>query len=506
MNQPTIPPYRQESKPTAQNDAAARGSPADKVFNIDRGEEPEQLLAQLDQLRCASQTPLSLATEADRLFLRTMSVVDQRLPALIGASFPIHRKHRQIARTLQKLLDALVDIVLATLINPETDTLRDPHPPADLTLCRVLRALSRHLLISHLSASPASIGIWHRLHRANALAVRLGVAERTPRGANSSPSSIYHAALLVGCAQPASFNSQEIGFVAEYIELFSDQTEPGQDVSIDSPAAFWVDTTRDAPATAFVRKQPPPEIPIHYFSCERIVELLHNQLDALGSGMTPAQLGLPDFAASPAGLGVMRRLLNQWGEPSKRRFPRRRQNYRASLCVGFGSLWQMFRHDDALEPETSSWMILNESPDGYAVMHVSGKTGPIGVGDVTAIRTETGDNWQICIVRWALSENQEHLELGLQIIATRAVSAFVAGPAETREAGHLTALLLPEIPPLRPTEMLVVPSGTIEVSSNPLFLIVEKDNLEVREIRNAGLSEQNSEIEILCIEPEYSTG
>lgn len=43
---------------------------------------------------------------------------------------------------------------------------------------------------------------------------------------------------------------------------------------------------------------------------------------------------------------------------------------------------------------------------------------------------------KVCIIRWALSENQEHLELGLQILATDAVPAF-----GTTESGEKT---LPE--------------------------------------------------------------
>ena len=218
--------------------------------------------------------------------------------------------------------------------------------------------------------------------------------------------------------------------------------------------------------------------------------------------MQPSQIGLPEFAGTPPGRGVMRRLISHWGDPGKRRFPRRRQNYRAALCTGLGNLWQMFHAKESLPVDTSSWMIINESPDGYAVMHVSGKTGPITVGDVTAIRTETGDNWQICLVRWALSENQEHFELGLQIIATRAIPAILAAPATASTPEPLSVLVLPEIPALRAAEMLVVPTGTLDNQTRNLILMLEKENLEIREVRSTGLNEQNGQIEVFTIEPE----
>ena len=54
--------------------------------------------------------------------------------------------------------------------------------------------------------------------------------------------------------------------------------------------------------------------------------------------------GLPGFAASPGGHGVLRRLATLWGHPAKRKFPRRRQSYRADLCSGLDRLWQLLRH------------------------------------------------------------------------------------------------------------------------------------------------------------------
>ena len=389
----------------------------------------------------------------------------------------------------------------------ERSTYAPPHRAVPFfILHHTLRILSWHLLTSHLSATPAMKGIWQRLHSNYARTVELGLNEHTAKGAPASPRQIYYATVLLGCAQPSSFNSREIAFVADYLEIFSDQTDTGGGNSTDSPAAFWLNTTCDTPATACARKRPPAESTAHYFSCERIAELLKNQIDALDSGIQPAQLGIPEFAATSAGLGVLRRLLNHWGNPGKRRFPRRRLNYRVTLCTGLDNLWPLLCANSDPQIETSSWMILNESPDGYALMHILGNTGQIAIGDVAAIRTETGNTWQICIVRWATSENQEHVEIGLQIIAPRSLPAQLIQTDETGEERRFRALLLPEIPALRSAEMLVVPSGITTNSNNRLFLIIEKDNLEIREIKNTGMSEQNGQIKVFRIDPDYLSG
>ena len=198
----------------------------------------------------------------------------------------------------------------------------------------------------------------------------------------------------------------------------------------------------------------------------------------------------------------MRRLIVPSGEPGKRRFPRRRQNYRAVLCSGLHNLWHLFQEGEAAAVDTSSGMITNESPDGYAVMHVSGKIGDISVGDVTAIKIWADSAWQGCIVRWALSENQEHLELGLQILATRAVPALLALPAEINTLSRVSVLVLPKIQALHSSEMLVVPSGALENQPLKLVLVIEMDNIEVREMKSTHLDEQNSQIEVFSIEPD----
>jgi len=480
----------------------------DKPRPLDTADELTPLRGLLSALRASQVEPEQRAAVLDRLYARSMSVVTTLLPSLTTVSFPVSRKTRQLIRGLQDLLATLAEDLLATLDNIDVLVIRGLHQEADfldLTLQRTLYALAQHLLISDLTASPASPGIWRQLHHAYDMACRLNSASDTADGAAKPLQKTYYSAILRGCAQPASFSAREVSFVADYLESFPDWIDSTNAKATPTPAAFWIDPARDAPAVACSRKAPPSDQPVRYFSCDRLRALLKEQLAALEAGGDAHQLGLPDFAATTAGRGVLRRLITYWGEPGKRRFPRRRRNYRAALCAGLGNLWTLFQEGDAALVETSSWMVTNESPDGYAVMHVSGKTSSLSVGDVTAIRTESGEDWQICIVRWALSENQEHLEVGLQILATHAVPAFLAVPADANDGGRLSVLILPEIPALRSSEMLVVPSGALSSQRKNFVLVVEKENLEVREVRSTHLDEQNSQIEVFSIEPDNSS-
>lgn len=490
-----VPAQAAMSAVEAAYDAPLPDSPADQL---------KPLRDRLAALHASDVEAKPRAAALDRIHARSMSASALLLPLLAGLALPVPRKSRQLIRNLQDLLRALADELLAAL----TDRQGQPSPGtvqnAEATLHKAMQALAQHLLVSNLAASPAGVGIWHQLHQAYAMACRLQIVSDTSEGAMHRLQNLYYSTVLLGCAQPASFSSHEVNFVAGYLERFAhcvDTLSAGaHDKCPADHAAFWIDSTRDAPATACSRKPAPRETPARYFSCDRLTALLKKQLAVLETGGAAKQIGLPDFAATAAGRGVLRRLITYWGNPGKRRFPRRRQHYRAALCVGLDSLWTLFQNGDHEAVETSNWMITNESPDGYAVMHVSGKPGHMTVGEVTAIRTESSDEWQICIVRWALSENHEHLELGLQILATHAVPAFLAVPPETDGSGRLSVLILPEIPALRDTEMLVVPSGALSDYRQNLVLVIEKQNLEIREMRSTHLDEQNSQIEVFSVE------
>lgn len=462
------------------------------------------LREQLAALKASEVASEQRAFAFDRLYARSLSVADLLLPTLVGVALPVPRKSRQLIRSLQDLLGALAEDLLASLADSEGRPRPAALESAEATLQRALKALALHLLISNLAASPAGVGIWQQLHRAYDTACSLQLVSDTAEGAMHPLQNLYYSTVLLGCAQPASFSSLEVDFVAAYLERFAHcvDTLSAPPDSEDPPAnaAFWIDSTRDTGAAACSRKTAPRAAPVRYFSCDRLAALLKKQLAVLEAGGAPKQIGLPDFAATVAGRGVLRRLITYWGNPGKRRFPRRRQHYRAALCAGLDSLWTLFQNRDAAAVETSNWMVTNESPDGYAVMHVAGKTGAMAVGDITAIRTESGDEWQICIVRWALSENQEHLELGLQILATHAVPAFVAVPPQADGSGRLSVLLLPEIPALRSTEMVVAPSGAMSDQRKNFVLVIEKNNLEIRELRTTRLDEQNSQIEVFSVE------
>ena len=453
------------------------------------------LQSHLETLRTTEIPPPHRTLLLNHIYTRGISAVNRTLPTLASADLPIHRKTRQRARQMQAFLWTLAEDLL--LLSGMASG--DSSPATSVLFWRALHLLSRHLLISGLISSPTGKGIWLQVNRSFELARRHGVEKSCPDESGKSIEDIYLATVLLGCAQPPSFTAGEIEFIASYIDLHIARIDaPFLDES-NARASFWIDPERDDPACAYSRKAPPPETRVHSFVCTKTLSLLKKHILALETGISPGELGLPEFSGGAAGMGLMHRLIERWENPPKRRFPRRRQYYRASLCAGLEDSWTVLQNKDVQKIDTSSWMVTNESPEGYSVMHVTGSTERVCVGNLTAVRTDLADTWQICIVRWALSENQEHLELGLQILATNAIPAYlVQAPSEAR----IHALILPRIPLIRPVEKLVLPSGALEQLPSRFVLLVEQGNLVVRETRSTAIDEESGFVEIASVEPE----
>lgn len=469
-------------------------------------DDTEQLLRQLLLLR-STPIPASPRTKIlDLLYAQTQRVVESELPKLRKVTLPVPRKTRQRVRILLELLETLTQDyfnTLADVFDPDGgNALRSAHT----SLRRVMHTIAWQIRIYHLIAAPARLGLWQQLHAAYRSSRRLGI-EATPGPRHvSTIQHIYSEILLSAIAQPASFSASELEFISDYIERAQLSVSITENLPEASKSVFWIDSEKDFPAHALARRMAPEVVPILYFACDEIARITKQHLDSLKKGESPNSLELPSFAATPTGQGVLRRLHQLWGNPAKRKFTRRRQSYRANICAGIDKLWALLKSPNSVH--LSEWMVTNESPDGYSIMHIAGETEELRVGDIVAIQA-TNDkgmppgNWHVCIIRWAISENPEHVELGLQVLAARAIAVEIARPDEI-DSGHVAALILPEMPPVRMSESLVVSAGVLREGSGRLLILIESTNLEIREVRTTAVDEQTSAIEVFRMVPDES--
>jgi len=75
-------------------------------------------------------------------------------------------------------------------------------------------------------------------------------------------------------------------------------------------------------------------------------------------------------------------------------------------------------------------------------------------------------------------------------------------PSDTLGTQYLRVLLLPEIPRLRPVKLLVTASGALAKRRSRQVLVIEGENIVVREVTSTQIDEQTTSVDILSIEPE----
>jgi len=409
------------------------------------------------------------------------------------AAPPLSADIRRDIRLAQKNLDSLAQ-ALSSLA--EACPAGDYANTVPACIEKAAQCLALHLEISYLAATPPGIGIWQRLH---------GTCQ--PPGDLPPPAAgrAYLASLLMAAAQPAAFSADQLEIIHDYIRV---RCEGLVTLSFEPPAEgkgiFWIDPGRDMPPQALSRRQPPGGN-LFYFTCDQAAARAMEDMKILQSSNLSARSWLAEQIWMVGDTGLLERLAREWAQPSRRRYPRRRQAGRIDLCVGFERLWHLLSEGRQAAAGTGEWMVINESPDGCAIMHVDGPAQNLRPGNMAAFRplrpSLPPEPWQICMIRWVLSENPQHLELGLQVLAPTGLPVRVFQP-DKPDTGHTPALLLTAVPPLRPKTSLAVPAGTLPLPlPQKLIALAEQEGLAVHELLAIHREEQGTGIEVFSVEP-----
>ena len=457
--------------------------------------DPGELLRLLQLLEAAPLPEAQRGQFLDLIYSQAIRLAEALRARLRDQPLPLPRPLRQHTRLITELLGHLARDYAAT------ESVRAAPAASAQRLWRAMQAIGWQIHIHQRIAAPGDAGAWQQVHAIYQLARTTGLHQQPGPRDTPGIETLYLHLLLAAIAQPTSFTPEEIDFIAAYIAALPSLPPLQPAPPADDQACFWIDPDKDLPAQALVRRKPAPETCVLYLDCRALAAHTAALCARLQEDESPAQLRLPPLAGQHSPLPTLRRLQMLWGQPARRRFPRRRQSYRATLIGGLDALRTLARGGPAAA-EASEWMVINESPDGYALMHVHGSSEAIRVGDVVAVqaqREQGSPPWQPCLIRWIVSDNPEHLEIGLQVLGTEACAAEIAGLAL-----RVPGLWLPERPPLRPQPALVVPAGSLTGHPERLLLLVEKDNLCVREVRPTRLDEQTASVEVFSVETDHS--
>jgi hypothetical protein len=436
---------------------------------------PSAASALAEQLKRLNSARIRIGArhEVTERLLGAVSIVLPHLDArLAGARVPLSGDEQAGAKLADELLACLATSYKILLVEQARRLFGlASSGRALLPVQRTMALLARRLVLSYRTYASAPKGVWQEMHELYQFANRRGLANRVLEPGAATPSNVYKQALLLAFANPLRFMHGDLDIALALVERHGDRAHltPSKDKQ-SGGGLFVIKPHRDVPGYAMVKHRHPA---LHsndlMFDAGPVAQsLVLQSMDESGSS---------DTASPPASLdehrgrtkSVVARLVGDWGSTPTRRISRLRTHARVDILVGLSAIWSFLNRAGSEEP-SSEWIVTNESPRGFALLHTGGTVAPVYVGEVVGLRATGSTACHICVVRWVLSDNPEHIEVGLEEIATSARPVLVRLSDESAESEP--ALLLPDATADQPGPTLltsVLPlDSTCEVSIGEL--------------------------------------
>lgn len=465
------------------------------------------LCAHLASATAASLPALQWHTILELFQARANGINNALKPLLLEATLPLTRRLRMIAQGLIEAHGALAAGYLRVLHEGEPDKLTRPKRNHAILCVHAMTHLAEQQEIALLVAAPPPPGLWRHV-----LVVFRALKEGFPPDATLPPDTITADRILkrmlaLAGSQPETCAAREVDFLADYLRGVAGAVEIRSSLPPVIDDWYWLAEDQDAPPAAAVRRPPPADGSLLFFSCDVLADSAKQHLARLAAGERPEAIGLPPLAAAEGYRNALARAAARWAAPPKRHFHRRHNNYRVQVCSHFGTLWRLLGGDAAAGANheglpITDWMVLNESAGGFAMMHVAGDVAGIVSGAALGMRTGP-EPWRLCVVRWARSDNPEHVELGLELIAPSAQAVRVVYPSGNGEGKPFAALLMPSLPRLERGETLMMSRG--HYARGHFTLITEADGkLKLTECAAKDLAMQTATVDIFEFGRDFS--
>jgi cyclic-di-GMP-binding protein len=427
--------------------------------------------------------------------LRIFEVFDPRvraahlavLPLVQDSVLPLSRPLGNVTRAMNQIHALCAEVLLTSATaNPAHEAA--PQRPVDQSCRNALMQLEQQLVLALMGFGQAPHGLWSRCNAVYRLLKVWPDAECT---------GTLGRILALATAQPESYTSRELAFLRTILLQVPKLADISNEQPADLDSYFWCDAIHDQAPIASSRQSPTPMPGLLYIDFSPLLATVSGFLGHLETGTPAPRLGLPREANQADYLNVLRRAQSQWMATPKRRFPRRRQNYKVDLCVRLSELWRVLEDPQTSDTALSKWMVINKSPDGCAVEHLSGDISGLIAGSALGMREKSGAVWSICLVRSIRGGAGDRVEIGIEFVAPGAQPVRVVGGAAGEES--IPGLLLPAMPQIERREALLITRGRL--TQQHFTLIMEKNGKVMLTTCISGrLIQQTSSVEIFEFE------
>lgn len=333
-----------------------------------------------------------------------------------------------------------------------------------LVLQRAIHSLSQLSLVYYgiYFSPPASI--WADLHQLYYSAVQEGVDTIEVQDIASILNNVssvelaYKQVMLIGLSNPQHLAKADIQCVADYLcHLSASALLRGYGTTDSDSGVFLIKLNSNQLPIPFTKKPSAPNAAndILLITID-VARTMHQHLKLLQQGKVPSDGYFPADALDLSYPDLLTYLIKQLGATPKRLFTRANKDHKAQLVFGITDIYQSLESSSKNLAKISTWQVQNTSAIGYALKKFQAGDVNIKVGDFVAMKETLESDWVIAVLRWIIADQQDHLDIGLQLLAP---SVSTIGIKSAKLAHYENALTLPEVAPLKLPKTIVVARG-----------------------------------------------
>jgi len=370
---------------------------------------------------------------------------------------------------------------------------------------------TRRLLLSYESYRPVRKGIWSQIHLVYRIAYENGVeaiplqVERPENKHESSIAHVYKRAILIGRSDPYHFSFRGVTRLFESLEKWPAMVSltKKEAVSENNKSMFIIDLNSDFPAAPYF--QSTTETKNGNFlilDTSELMERLNNELKAVMHNIASGLKGITQVQNFER-MEILRHIVVSWGMHPVRKTKREDVGRDCKIVFGLTNVFSIL-HPDLVKDGSnevdfdstaeiqmvlgvfqerfgkvidknsflSSWKIGNESSGGYSLTHTNSSTKELRVGDVLALKKKEENFWNICVVRWAMEDEDGQLQAGVFKIGTDAMPISMKPLESNKEFLRLeytAALHIPEAKSFTNTD-LIIAQKTVYSPNRTLYM------------------------------------
>jgi hypothetical protein len=303
-----------------------------------------------------------------------------------------------------------------------------------LLTVRALRSLAAQIKWQYIRYGPFDGSLWGHVARVYAFAEAQKIAGakavvQAGLPGESTPEQEFLRAVMLAASSPDSLLPVEMELAERLIAHFSMSFKLAMDQQPD--IAYWIDLATDRPPLRLAR--PPQHAPtLRFFAAGKATqELVEMARSIESSHAMPAGVSLGGTYEPEAVLEVLRHLALYWSStPPERRHQRHRVKSRLLVAPGFDGIMSVLDPSTTLDFDSNlieNWIVEDVSAGGFgaSIPHIKGEW--LGIGCLTGLQPEGGDNWVIGIIRRLNRDARQQGSVGIQSLGRTAALVTLRG-------------------------------------------------------------------------------